>query len=343
MTEDTQISGRKADHILINLREDVLSSLNTGLEDYQLIHRALPEFALNSVDTSLEFLGKRLNAPILVSSMTGGTASAGPLNEILAIAAEEFEIALGVGSQRAAIRHPELRESFGIRRFAPSALIFANLGAVQLNDGWGLDEAQAAVDMVQADALILHLNPLQEAIQPEGDTDFSALLPKIGRLCRQLPVPVIAKEVGYGISGKLARYLVDEGVAVIDVAGAGGTSWSEVERYRLKDPALQASAARFRGWGIPTAECLRQVGVENIQVPVIASGGLENGIDLAKCLALGAKLGGYARAFLMAANSGQEAMNAKVSAIIRELRIAMFSTGAQNLSALEADKLNRKQ
>ncbi len=341
MKEDTPITNRKADHISINLEKDVSSDLSTGLEAYRLVHNALPEISLNEVDTRLRFLGKPLSAPLMIASMTGGTMLAESLNRTFAMAAEKYGIAFGLGSQRAAIMQPDLQKSFAVRQWAPKTLVFANLGAVQLNDGWGYDECMTAVEMIEADALILHLNPLQEALQPEGDTNFENLLPKIEKICKQLPVPVIVKEVGWGISGSLAVQLESAGVSVIDVAGAGGTSWSEVEKNRLNILQDQAVASRFKSWGIPTAECLRQMQAADIKVPIISSGGLRDGLDLAKSLALGATLGAYARVFLLAAHQGQAAMNEKVESLIRELRIAMFSCGAAKLSDLGPDKITK--
>ncbi len=229
------------------------------MERLAFINEAMPELDLQSVDTSQTLFGKHLSAPLLISSMTGGTQHAGQINQRLAEAAQHKKIALGLGSQRAALEHPEQQATFQVRRYAPDILLFANLGAVQLNYGYGIEHCQRAVDMAQADALFLHLNPLQEALQPEGDTNFSNLLTKIEQVCRVLPVPVIAKEVGWGISAQTARRLANAGIAAIDVAGAGGTSWSQVEMYRMNDPSRARIAAAFRTWGIPTADALRQV------------------------------------------------------------------------------------
>src|SRR4030067_1967063 len=232
MKKVTPISERKSDHIRINLENDVRSGVTTGLEKYRFFHRALPEINLEDVDLGLEIFGKRLQAPILISSMTGGTQEAAKINQNLAVAAQESGIAIGVGSQRAAIEHPKLASTFQLRKFAPEILLFANLGAIQLNYGYGIQECRRAVDMIEADALILHLNSLQEAVQPEGETNFAGLLHKIEMVCRALPAPVIAKEVGWGFSVEDISLLVNAGVAAIDVAGAGGTSWSQVEMHR---------------------------------------------------------------------------------------------------------------
>ncbi len=333
------LTHRKADHIRINLEEDVASSRTTGLERYYFLNEALPDFNLADVDTNLSLFGKPLRAPLLISSMTGGTPHAGQVNMRLAEAAQEKGIALGLGSQRAAIEHPEQQITFQVRSVAPDILLFANLGAVQLNYGYTAEHCLRAVEMAQADALFLHLNPLQEALQPEGDTNFDGLLHKIEAVCKALPVPVVAKEVGWGISADTARRLVSAGVAAIDVAGAGGTSWSQVEMYRMSDPALARIAATFRNWGIPTAEAIRQVRQALPEVPVFASGGLRNGLDIAKCVALGASIGGMAGPFLKAAVISSEEVVATIDEVVTTLRIAMFASGAKDLAALRQTPL----
>ncbi|MCC6956516.1 MAG: type 2 isopentenyl-diphosphate Delta-isomerase, partial [Anaerolineales bacterium] len=301
MPEVTPIGRRKSDHIRINLEEDVRSGLTTGLERYRFRHRALPELDLDSVSLSQELFGRRLEAPILISSMTGGTQEAAAINQRLAQAAQQTGVAMGVGSQRAAIEQPEIAYTFQVRRDAPDVLLFANLGAVQLNYGYGLDECRRAVDMIEADALILHLNALQEAVQPEGDTRFKGLARRIEGVCKALPVPVIAKEVGWGFSEGDIRLLAEAGVAAIDVAGAGGTSWSQVEMHRAQTESQKRLAAAFVNWGVPTSEAILEVRRLAPQMTVIASGGLRSGVDIAKCLALGAQLGGMASPFLKAA------------------------------------------
>jgi len=331
---------RKSDHIRVNLEEDVGSGLSTGLEHLRFEHNALPELDLHAVDTRLSFLGRQLRAPLLISSMTGGTAEAGRINRNLAEAAQETGVGMGLGSQRAAIEDPALAETFNIRDFAPDVLLFANLGAVQLNYGYGPAEAQRAADMVRADALVLHLNPLQEALQPEGDVNFNGLLLKIEKICRGLTVPVVVKEVGWGISPSVARRLVGAGVAAIDVAGAGGTSWSQVEMHRAQDPKQAALAAAFVDWGIPTAQALVDLRRAMPEVLLIASGGLRGGIDLAKALALGAKIGAMAGPFLRAAVESTEDVIELIERTVNELRIAMFATGSSDLSALSNAKLS---
>ncbi len=336
---------RKADHIRINLEEDVnFRQLTTGLEKYHFLHQALPEINLDCVDISLEFLGKTLQAPLLISSMTGGTEQAQVINRHLAEAAEITGIAMGLGSQRAALEDKALAESFRVRPIAPSILLFANLGAVQLNYGYTVEHCQRAVDMVGADALILHLNALQEAVQPEGDGDFSQLLHKIEAVCNTLPVPVIAKEVGWGFSADTARRLGDAGVAVIDVAGAGGTSWSQVEMYRAPSEIHRRVAATFVDWGIPTAESIVAVKDGHPATKIIASGGLRNGLDIAKCIALGAHLGGMAGPFLKAAVKSTEAVLQEIEIAKTELQVAMFAIGAESIVALQTtDRLLKRE
>ncbi len=301
MPKVTPISSRKSDHIRINLEENVRSKLTTGLERYHFTHQALPELDLEAVNLQQTLFNRSLQAPLLISSMTGGTAEAADINRTLAMAAQETGVAMGLGSQRAALEHPELASTFQVRKYAPDVLLLANLGAIQLNYGYGLSHCQRAVDMIEADALILHLNALQEAVQPEGDTRFKGLLKKIEAVCRALPVPVIAKEVGWGFSPADARRLAGAGIAAIDVAGAGGTSWSQVEMYRAENESQAQLAGAFVGWGNPTAESIQAVRRAAPELLVFASGGLRDGIDVAKCIALGASLGGMASPFLKAA------------------------------------------
>lgn len=339
---ETQIEQRKADHIRINIEEDVqFPRLTTGLERYRFIHQALPELDLTEVDTALTLFGKRLAAPLLISSMTGGTEQAQRLNLILATAAQTYGIAMGIGSQRAAIEDPGVAATFKVRPVAPDILLFANLGAIQLNYGYGVKQCQQAVDMVEADALILHLNALQEAVQPEGDTRWAGLLHKIESVCRALPVPVIAKEVGWGLSEQAARQLLDAGVAALDVAGAGGTSWSEVEYHRAPTTFHAQIARSFSDWGIPTAESLLMARRGAPGLPLFASGGLRTGIDVAKCVTLGAALGGIAGPFLRAAAQSEEALDQAVRVIITQLRITMQLTGSANLTSLAEAPLHR--
>ena len=336
------IERRKADHIRINLDEDVgFDRLTVGFESYRFIHQALPELDLKSIDLQIDLFGKALSAPVLISSMTGGTEQARQINLNLARAAQHYGVAMGLGSQRTGLVHPETVDTFKVRHVAPDILLFANLGAVQFNYGYGLDECRCVVDMIEADALILHLNALQEAVQPEGDVNFSGLVKKIEAVCKQIEVPVIAKEVGWGISEQAARMLAEAGVAAIDVAGSGGTSWSQVEAHRAPDDLHKRVAAAFRDWGIPTAQSVQMVRRAAPQLPVFASGGIRSGIDIAKAVALGATLGGMAGPFLKAAVISTEAVEEVLEETIRVLRIAMFAAGAGDIAALRETPLVR--
>ena len=334
------INQRKADHIRINLEEDVaFPSLTTGLEQYHFVHQALPELNLNEVDTSVEVFGKRLAAPILVSSMTGGTEQARQINRTLAAAAEQQGLAMGLGSQRAGIERPETVATFRVRDIAPNLLLFANLGAVQLNYTYTVDQCRRVVDMVDADALILHLNPLQEVLQAEGDLNWRGLLAKIEAVCRRLEKPVIAKEVGWGISEQAARWLIEAGISAIDVAGAGGTSWSQVEMHRAPNERLRRLAAAFGDWGIPTAESLvvarrTRDALQQPHVCLFASGGIRTGQEIAKCVALGADLVGLASPFLKRAVESVDAVSEEMELLSAELRIAMFCSGAGDVTQL---------
>jgi isopentenyl-diphosphate delta-isomerase len=339
MAKVTQTSSRKSDHIRINLEENVSSGLTTGLERLHFVHEALPEINLNEIDLSVEVFEKRLLSPLIISSMTGGTKKAHQINLNLATAAQEKGVAMGVGSQRAAIEDPSIAGSFQVREAAPDILLFANLGAVQLNYGYSVRECQKAVDMIEANALILHLNPLQEAVQPEGDTDFRNLLPKIEAVCTALSVPVIAKEVGWGISGGTARKLMNAGISAIDVAGAGGTSWTQVEMYRTEDERQGKLTESFIDWGIPTADSIKMVKDEVPEMLIFASGGLRTGLDVAKCIALGATLGGLASPFLHAANTSIEKVIQSIEDISNAIKICMFATGNRNLEQLAQTQL----
>lgn len=330
---------RKLEQLRICLDEDVRSMTTTGLERYRLIHQALPEMALNEVDTSTIFLGRRLSAPLLISAMTGGAALGREVNRRLALAAQELGLAMCLGSQRAAIEDPSLLATYQVREVAPDILLFANLGAVQLNYGYGIKECLRAVESVEANALVLHLNPLQEALQPEGNTNFTGLLDKIGRVCQALPVPVIVKEVGWGISAAIAEVLYQAGVAALDLAGAGGTSWSEVERHRSATSAEAEVAEAFADWGIPMAEALVAGRRACPRLPLIASGGIKDGVEVAKCLALGANLAGIAQPLLRPAMDSPEAVSGQLKIILRQLRVAMFCAGARKVADLDSSRI----
>lgn len=338
------IEGRKREHIATVLHEDVAAKgVTTGFERYAFDHVALPEIDLDRIDMSTTLFGRTLRAPFLISSMTGGTDAAREINRRLAAAAAELGIAMGVGSQRAGIENPDSAETFRVRDAAPDILLFANLGAVQLNYGYGADEARRAVDMIGADALFLHLNPLQEAVQAAGDRNWTGLLAKIEALVADIGVPVVAKEVGNGISADVAWRLRDAGIAAIDVAGAGGTSWSEVEAYRQSDPLVARVAHSFAGWGIPTATALREVTAALPDLPVIASGGMRTGIDAAKAIRFGATLAGMAAPMLGPAVADAERAVEGMRAVVEELRIAMFCTGSADLAALRRARIRRTE
>lgn len=339
MGKVTRTSQRKSDHVRINLEENVRSGLTTGLERIHFKHVALPEMDLANVSTQKTFLGKSLSVPLLISSMTGGASDVTPINRRLAEAAQQANIAMGVGSQRAALEQDDLADSFRVRELAPDILLFANLGVVQLNYGLDAQDCQRAIDMIQADALVLHINPLQEALQPEGDQDFSDLLVKIEKVCKSVQAPVIAKEVGWGISGEVARQLAGAGITVIDVAGAGGTSWSQVEMHRAENAMQAELAGSFLDWGLPTAAAIGSVRSQLPDIALIASGGLTDGIDLAKCIALGADMGGMAGQFLKAAAESTEAVIERIELTRRQLQVTMFATGTAALDELTPSKL----
>lgn len=337
--KDSSITNRKSEHLRIALEYDVDSLLTTGLENIHLTHEGLPEVNLSDVDTKLQLFGKVLNFPLLISSMTGGNSNAELINRRLAIVAQETGIALSVGSQRVAIEDKSLSNSFHLRSIAPDILLFSNLGAIQLMQGYTIDECKEAVDMLESDALVLHLNPLQEALQADGDHNFQGLVTRIEQVCKKLPVPVIIKEVGWGISTRTAGLLRDIGVAAIDVAGAGGTSWSQVESYRLKDPLMAQTAKNFSDWGINTVDSIRNVTRIAPEMLVFASGGLRNGIDIVKCLCLGAKLGGMAINLLKAASNGEDFLLKFINNLSKEMAICMFATGARSLNELDQARI----
>ncbi|WP_135548357.1 type 2 isopentenyl-diphosphate Delta-isomerase [Paenibacillus cymbidii] len=326
---------RKDEHLDICLHEDVQGlGDGTGLDRYRFRHNALPELDYSAIDTSTQFLGRKLRVPFIVSSMTGGTLRAGEINRRLAVVAQAKGWALGLGSLRAAIENVEAAMTFRVRKLAPDIPIIANIGAVQLNYGFNAETCSRAVDIAEADGLVLHLNSLQEVIQTGGNTNFNGLLLHIERVCRLLTVPVGVKEVGWGIDGKTARLLVDAGVQYIDVAGAGGTSWSQVEKLRSSDPMKKAAAELFAQWGIPTAESIKEVRSALSDIFMIGSGGITNGLQASKALALGANLAGFGRSLLEAAHESEESLALVFEQAELELRIAMFGIGAANIQEL---------
>lgn len=330
----TPIHQRKDEHIRINLQNDVGSGLTTGFEYYHFDHQALPELDLAEIDTSTTFISRKIAAPILISSMTGGTKLAAEINQKLAEAAAECNIAMSVGSQRPAILDQGTAWSFDIRRIAPNIPLVANLGAIQLNNGMTIEDCKRAVGMIRADALYLHLNPLQEAVQHGGDTNWKGLRLKIEQVCKNMAVPVFAKEVGFGISEQTARILIECGISGIDVAGAGGTNWSQVESYRTEDDDLADLARSFVNWGIPTVQSILNVKKVSTSTLIIASGGIKNGIDIAKAIAMGARIGGMARQFLIAANDSVESIVRLINLTKSQIVTTMFVTGAGDIEKL---------
>ena len=329
------IQNRKEEHLRICLEEDVEVHLHTsGFEKFRFIHQALPEIDRDEIDVSLNLFGKKLRAPILISPMTGGSETGKKINRNLALAAQKVGVAMGVGSQRIAIEFPELAHTFQVRDLAPDILLFANLGAVQLNYGYGLNECLKAIEMIGADGLIFHLNALQEACQLEGNRNFKGLVSKIRDACRDLPVPVLVKECGWGISQEVARRLKDTGIQGIDVAGAGGTSWFFIENYRAKAKKKAYLSESFREWGIPTVESLLWVREVAPDLTLIASGGIRTGLDIAKAISLGATMAGLALPMLKAAVHSADAVAEKLTMLIEELRTAMFCIGASKLEEL---------
>ena len=324
------ISDRKLEHLLICENYDVeFKDKTTGFEDIELIHNVLPEIDKNDIDLSTEVFGKKLDSPLFITAITGGHPAAKDVNKQLAIAAENNGIALGVGSQRAACEHPELEDTYTVvRENAPDCLLVGNIGAPQLS------LAEKAVEILDADILAIHLNPLQESIQPEGDLDARGYIGMIHQITESVDIPILAKETGCGISGESAKILVDAGVDFIDIEGAGGTSWAAVETYRADDRYL---GEVFWDWGIPTA--ISTVEVTNaVNVPVISSGGIRTGLEAAKAIALGADAVGMALPFLKNCAS-QEALNTFINRFNDSLRIAMFLLGANNIEELKQSNL----
>ena len=335
----TKTQGRKSDHIQICLEEDVQSRhVTTGFEDIDFVHKALPEIERSKISLSATVFGHKFSAPLIVEAMTGGITEAVKINAAIASAVEELGLGMGVGSQRAAIEKPSLEKTFAIaRKKAPTAFLIANIGGPQLVKGYGVKEAKKAVDMINADALAIHLNASQEVVQPEGETSFKGVLNKIGEIAQALDVPVIVKETGAGIAAEEAKLLVSMKVAGIDVAGVGGTSWSAVEYHRAKkkrDELHQGLGKAFWDWGIPTAISLIET-LQSVFTTVIASGGIRTGIDVAKALSLGANLAGIAHPILLVATKGPKEVKRTLQVIIEGLRSAMFLVGAESISELK--------
>lgn len=336
----SQIEQRKNDHIDICLSEQInAQGITTGFEKYRFQHQPLPEVNYAEVDLSTSFLGSSIQAPFLVSSMTGGTEKAWEINKRLATIAEAKGWPMGLGSQRAALENESLQYSFRVREVAPTIPLIANLGAIQLNYGYTADHCRKAIDMVQANALVLHLNSLQEVFQPEGNVNFKNLLNKIEAVCRKLEVPVGVKEVGWGIHGEIVDKLMNCGIQFIDVAGAGGTSWSQVEKHRTSDPVVKQAAETFSNWGTPTADCIIDVKQRAPECTIVGSGGINNGLDAAKAIKLGADVVGMGKVLLSAAVHSEEQLLQAFERLELELKIAMFGTGVDRIERLKTDSV----
>ena len=333
-----EIRKRKADHIKICLTQKAQAKkATTGFEDIHFVHKALPEIDKQKIDLTTYFLGHKFNAPLIVGAMTGGTAAAKKINANIALAVEKLGLGMGVGSQRAAIQNPKLDETFAIaRKKAPNAFLIANIGGVQLVNGFGVNEAKKAVEMIEADALAIHLNSLQEAVQPEGQTNFAGVLAKIGEIASELDVPVIVKETGSGIAAEEANKMEAVGVKAIDVGGLGGTSFAAVEYYRTEDDengVQHLLGETFWDWGIPTAISLIETR-QTVKIPVIASGGIRSGCDAAKAFAVGACLSSVTQPVLEAAVKGEQEIESLLSLLAEELKNIMFLVGAEKLEQL---------
>ncbi|WP_028778814.1 type 2 isopentenyl-diphosphate Delta-isomerase [Shimazuella kribbensis] len=341
MTPQENTKQRKAEHVKIVLEEDVQGKgITTGFEDYRFLHQALPDIDFDSISLSTNFLNRDTNTPLLISSMTGGTQETGEINRILATAAQARGWTLALGSMRVAIENPETHSTFQMRSYAPDIPILVNLGAIQLNRGLDSDHCRQIVEIAEADGLILHLNSMQEAFQPSGDTNFAGLLHKIEAVCNTLQIPIGVKEVGWGIHGEIAKQLYHCGVHFIDVAGAGGTSWSQVESFR-STPILKNAAKAFLDWGIPTADCIVDIRNKAPKGTLIASGGLKNGVDVAKSIALGADLAGFGRYLLDDAVNNPAKLIEKMEQVELELKLAMFGVGVNSIQALQQTSIHK--
>ncbi len=330
-------NSRKYEHIDIILNDQKTDRNKAYFDAIQLTHRALPELDFDEIDTSTHFMGKKLSFPLLISSMTGGDHEmVKKINTNLAIAAEQTGIAMAVGSQRVLFSNPDSKPSFELRQYAPNALLFSNIGAVQLNYGFNEQQCQQAIDVLQADGLFFHLNPLQEIIQPEGDCNFKGLIKKIGDITKKIDKPVILKEVGCGMSPQDIQLGLANNIHYFDVAGSGGTSWSRIESKRQNNQEPNNTGIQFQDWGIPTPLALAQLKpfVDNNKIKLIASGGLKTGIDMVKSIILGASLCGMAKPFLEPATQSAEQVITIIQNLLKEFKTAMFLMGINNVNQL---------
>jgi isopentenyl-diphosphate delta-isomerase len=331
------IEKRKLRHIRVSLEKEVEADISTGFKDVHLIHRALPEIDLDDVSLETSFLGNKLAAPLVISAITGGTEEAKDINAVLAEVAEEKQIGISVGSQRIAVAQSKAVPSFSIVRVkAPTTFVMANVGTPQLSLGWGATEAQMCIDMIEADALALHMNPLQEAVQVDGDTKYRGVYAKIKELSNDISVPLIMKETGAGIAWEDAVKMQEAGASGLEISGVGGTSWSAVEYYIAKEVGkkeMEYLGQALWNWGIPTAVSVVETS-KKTTLEIIASGGLRTGVEVAKSIALGANLGGMAKPLLEKAVEGRDALSEHVDHIIREIKVVMFLVGAENIEKL---------
>ena len=329
---------RKTDHIMISLNQNVQArNVTTGFEDINFIHRTLPEIDRQKIDLSTKVFGHKFASPLIVGAITGGTQMAAKINATIAEAVEQLGLGMGVGSQRAAIEDKKAAETFAIaRKKAPNAFLIANIGGVQLMNGYGVEEVRKIIEMIDADAVAIHLNALQETAQPEGQTNFSNVLQRIQEVAEQIDKPLIAKETGAGIAAEEAKRLEAAGAKGIDVSGAGGTSFAAVEYYRAvkhEDSSRRRLGDVFWDWGIPTAASIVEV-AQTTYVPIIGSGGIRSGMDAAKALALGASLAGFSQPILRSATKGVKETRRTLSLLIDELRNVMFLVGADSVQTL---------
>jgi isopentenyl-diphosphate delta-isomerase len=331
------IEKRKLRHIRVSLEEDVETDISTGFKDVHLIHRALPEIDLDDVSLETSLLDKKIAAPLVMSAITGGTDEAKKINTVLAEVAEEKQIGISVGSQRIAVAQPETASTFSVvREKAPSTFVMGNVGAPQLSLGWGVEEAQKCVDMIKADALALHMNPLQEAVQVDGDTNYRGVLAKVSELSKEISVPLIMKETGAGIAWEDAVKMQEAGASGLEISGVGGTSWSAVEYHIAKEVGkkdMEYLGQALWNWGVPTAISVVETS-NKTTLEIIASGGLRTGVEVVKSIALGAHAGGMAKPFLEKAVESKEALAEYVDHIIREIKVVMFLVGAQSVEDL---------